>query len=126
MKQANLVTKTDFENKLTGLIRKIVSNKTKHLVIKNEFKKLNKFDISYFCCKNYFEEHGTQNWFVFQPMGKYLEAVYTNNITYILTRKSKVLSDLEIKFIKTNKHLLYPNLDQYNTNKITLKFNGSF
>ena len=40
--QANLVTKTDFDNKLTSLNRKITSNKTKHLIIENELKKLKK------------------------------------------------------------------------------------
>ena len=34
----NLVTKTDFDNKLSGLNRKITSNKTKHLVVENELK----------------------------------------------------------------------------------------
>ena len=38
--QANLVTKTDFDNKLSSLNREIVSNKTKDLVIENELKKI--------------------------------------------------------------------------------------
>ena len=33
LKQANLVTKTDFDNKLTSSNRKITSNKKKHLEI---------------------------------------------------------------------------------------------
>ena len=33
--QANLVTKTDFHNKLSGLNNKITSNKTKHLIVEN-------------------------------------------------------------------------------------------
>ena len=59
-------------------------------------------------------------------MGKYLEVAYANNITYILSWKSKGLSDLEIKSIKTMNHLLSPRLDQYNTSKVRLKFNESF
>ena len=55
---------------MTSLNRKIVSNKTKNLVIENESKKFKKIDLSYFRCKNHFEEDGTQNWFVFQAMGK--------------------------------------------------------
>ena len=39
--QANLVTKTDFDNNLSSLNNKITPNKTKHLIIENEFKKLN-------------------------------------------------------------------------------------
>ena len=36
--QAHLVTKTDFDNKLMSLNRKINSNKTKHVLVENEFK----------------------------------------------------------------------------------------
>ena len=41
--QAKLVTKTDFDNKLSNLNQIIVSNKTKHLVIENELKKIEYF-----------------------------------------------------------------------------------
>ena len=44
--QANLVT--NFDNKLTNLNRKIVSNKMKDIAIENELKKLNTFDFGYF------------------------------------------------------------------------------
>ena len=74
--QANLVTKTAFDNELKKYNKKIVSNKTKNLLIE---KKLNTFDLSYFNGKNYFNENGTQNWFVFQSMGRYLKIDYTAN-----------------------------------------------
>ena len=38
--RANLVAKTDFDAKLSSLNRKITENKTKHLVVENELKKL--------------------------------------------------------------------------------------
>ena len=38
-----------------------VSNKTKHLVIGNELKKLEAFNLSYFRGKNHFEDNDTQN-----------------------------------------------------------------
>ena len=50
--QTGLVTKTDFENKLSSLNRKITANKTKHLVVENELKKLKAFDSSYFVAKD--------------------------------------------------------------------------
>ena len=50
---------------MTSLNRKIVLNQTKHLATEKELKKLNTFDASYFRGRNYFEEDGTQNWFVF-------------------------------------------------------------
>ena len=34
--QANLITKTDFDVKLSSLNRKITLNKSKHLLVKNE------------------------------------------------------------------------------------------
>ena len=46
--QANLVTKIDFDTKLISLNKKINSNKTKHLLVENELKKLQTFDSSYF------------------------------------------------------------------------------
>ena len=47
--QADLVTNTDFDNELSDLNRKIVSNKTEYLVFEEELKKLKTFDSSYFC-----------------------------------------------------------------------------
>ena len=46
--QANLITKPDFDVKLSSLNRKITSNKTKHLLVENESIKLKTFDLSYF------------------------------------------------------------------------------
>ena len=66
--QANLITKTDFDAKLSSLNRKITSNKSKHLLVENELKKLKTFDSSYFIGKRHFEEDGTQNYLVFQTM----------------------------------------------------------
>ena len=63
--QANLVSKTDFDAKLSSLNRKITSNKTKHLLVENELKRLKIFDSIYFRGKSDFEEDGTQNYLVF-------------------------------------------------------------
>ena len=45
--QANLITKTDFDVKLSSLNSKITSNKTKHLLVENELKKPKAFNLSY-------------------------------------------------------------------------------
>ena len=78
--QADLVTKTDFDNKLTDLNRKIFSNKTKDLlnIIENELKKLKAFDSSYFQGKSHFEEDVTKHWLVFQPMQRYFKLASDN------------------------------------------------
>ena len=71
--QANLTTKTDFDVKLLSLNRKITENKTKHLLVQNESKKLKTFDSSCFIAKSHFEEDGTQNYLVFQPIKNILK-----------------------------------------------------
>ena len=58
-KEANLITKTDFDTKLSSLHRKVTANKTKHVLVENEFKKLKTFDSRYFIGKSHFEEDGT-------------------------------------------------------------------
>ena len=93
--QANLITKTDFDATLSSLNRKITSNKSKDLLVENEFKKLKTLDSSYFRGKNYFEEYGAQNYLVFQPMYKYLKKI--SNTDNISEWKSKGLSDEVIK-----------------------------
>ena len=72
---ANLITETDFDAKLGSLNRKITVNKWKHLLVENELKKLKAFDSSYFIGKSHFEEHGTQNHLVFQPMYRYFKMI---------------------------------------------------
>ena len=42
--QANLIKKTDFDAKMSSLNRKNTSNKSKHLLVENESKKLKIFD----------------------------------------------------------------------------------
>ena len=52
---------------------------------------------------------------------------YVNDINYILSWKSRGVSDIKIESIKTNNYLLNPSLDVYdNDTKIITKFNGSF
>ena len=63
--QANLITKTDFDTKLSSLNRKITSNETKDLLIENEMKKLKTLDLSYFIGKSHFDENGAQNYLIF-------------------------------------------------------------
>ena len=72
---ANSITKTDFDAGLKKISDRDTSNKSKHLLIETEFKKLEKSDASYFRGKNYFDDDGTQNYLVFQPMYKYFNAV---------------------------------------------------
>ena len=92
--QANLITKTDFDDKLSGRNRKITKNKTDHLHVQNELNKLKTFDSSYFIGKNYFENDGTQNYLVFQPIDNYL-----NLILRLVFFQNGNLKDCLIKFL---------------------------
>ena len=61
--QANLVKKTDFDNKLSNVKRKVVSNETKDISLAKK--------LSYFHVKNYFDEDGDQNYYIFQAISKF-------------------------------------------------------
>ena len=124
--QAKLVPKTDFDAKLSSLNRKITKNKSDHLLVQNELNKLKTFDSSYFRGKNYFDEDGALNYYVFQPLFKYLEVAHVGDITHILSWKSRGLHETEIESIKTNNYLLNPRINIYDMGKIRIKFNGSF
>ena len=81
--QANLRTKTDFDATLSGLSKKITKNKTKHLLVENELNQLKTFDSTYLRGKNYFDEDGKQNYYVFQPISKYLKVAYVKDIVRV-------------------------------------------
>ena len=120
--QANLTTKTDFDAKLSSLNRKITENKTENLLVKNELNKLKTFDSSYFIGKSHFEEDGTQNYLVFQPINKYFWVI--TNTDYVSSWKSKGLSTESIKPPTTSNNSLTPGLNYYGT-KTRVKFTGS-
>ena len=74
------------------------------------------FDSSYFIGKSCFEEHGTQNYLVFQPMCKYFKRIAgAGNGNYSYYWQSKELSDKRISFIKTPYHIITPFLDYHST-----------
>ena len=62
-----------------NLNRKITQNKTKHVLVENELKKLKTFHLSYFIGKSDFEGNGTQNYLVFQPLFKYFKSNVKNS-----------------------------------------------
>ena len=97
--QANLITKTDFDAKLLGLNRKITKNKTDHLLVQDELNKLKSFDSSYFIDKNYFENDGTQNYLVFQPIDNYLNLSCLNLILTMVFFQNGNLKDCLIKLL---------------------------
>ena len=101
--------------------RKITENKTKHLLVQNKLK-LKTFDSGYFIGKSHFEEDGTQNYIVFQPLNKYFKII--TNAKYISSWQSKGLSDETIKPPATSDNSLNPKVSYYGT-KARLEFRGS-
>ena len=81
--------------------------------------KLKMFDSGFFIGKSHFEEDGTQNYLVFQPMYRYFRLI-TNTLN-ILSWQSKGLSNENFDPPNTN---LFPSID-YVGNKIRVKINGS-
>ena len=116
--QANVITKTDFDAKLSSLNKKITQNKAKHLLVENELNKLKTFDSGYFIGKSHFGEDGTQNYLVFQPIYRYFKVFsITQYLEYVSEWKSKGLSIESIKAISTSDNSLNPTLSYHGTKK---------
>ena len=71
--------------------------------------------MSYFIAKSYFEEDGTPNYLVFQPLDRYFKTAVNSN--YILSWESKGLSNESIKPPTTSDNNLTPILNYYGTKK---------
>ena len=104
---------------MSSLSRKVNASKSKKLLVENELKKLKTFNSSYFIGKSHFEENGTQNYLVFQPINKYFKVI--TNTDYVSSWKSKGLSAESIKPPTTSDNSLTPVLNYM----ARVKFNGS-
>ena len=85
-KQADLVNKTNFDNKLINFNRQITSNKAKHLEVTKK-KKNSLITKVYNCylCRVYFKSNnGSQNTFVYQPILDALELRKDKGIDHVL------------------------------------------
>ena len=120
--QATFITTTDFDAKLSGINRKIAANKSKNLLVENEFKKLKTFNLSYFIGKSHFEEDGAQNYLLFQLLNKYFKVIA--NTDYVSSQKSKGLPAETIKRPTTSDNSLTPEVSFYGI-KTRVKFNRS-
>ena len=104
---------------LSSLNRKITANKTKHF--------LNDNDLSYYRGNQYFDEgSGKQNYLVFSSIKKYfrLNSV-ANAADYVLSWKSKQLSNESIRPPTISDNSLNPELKQNHGTKTKIKFTKS-
>ena len=96
---------------MQNISERITSNKSRHLLE------------TILEAINHFEEAGTQNYLVFQPVYKYFKTI--NSIGNISGWKSKGLPNESIKTPSTSNNFLNPLLNYVGT-KIRVKFSGSF
>ena len=106
--QANFITKTDFDAKLSNLNTKITQNKPKHLLVENELNKLKTFDSSYFIGKIHFQG----NYLVSRPIYRYFK---TDSSYHILSWTSRGLSNEIIKPPSAPNNFLTPSLNYLRT-----------
>ena len=106
LSQGSLITKRNFDAKIIEL--------------ENNMKKPQTFDSSYFWGKSHFQEDGAQSYLVFQPIIRYFRI----NGKYILSWKSKRLSDKTITPYAPSDNSLTPLIDHYGTG-VRLTFNKS-
>ena len=124
LKQVNLVNKTDFDDKLKILNRKITWNKTKYVLVKNEFKKLETFDSSLFIGQSYFNNDGVQLYLIFQPIYKTITTFSSLKDTFS-EWESKELSNEKFTCPCIANVSVSPKRVWMNNTKIRLKFKGS-
>ena len=111
-----LIKKTDFNTKLKTISDKVTKNKSKHLLVENELKKLKAPDLSYVWGKSYFDaDDRTQNLLVFQPTRRYFKTIKNTSVVvfspsdFVTEFKSKGLNDV----IKSPNNSLTPALYTY-------------
>ena len=85
--------------------------------------KLKTSDSSYFVGKSHFDENGTQNYLVFQPIIRYFQVNTITNTDYVSSFKSEGLSAEAIKSPTTSDDSLAPELNYCGT-KTRVKFAG--
>ena len=140
---SSLVKKTSYNTKITEIEKKLTDHnhdkyittpefdtlaadvrlkQTKILLVDNELNNVKTFDSSYFIVKSRFEEDGTENYLVFQPINNYFKVI--PNTDYISSWKSKGSSAETIKPPTTSDNSLTPAVSYYGT-KSRVKFTGS-
>ena len=100
--QANLVTKADINNELINLNKTINSNKTKHVLVENEFKKLQTFHSIYFVVKDILKMMALK---IIQYFSQHTDILKELVILMIIFQNGD-LKDYLIKVLKLLLHLL--------------------
>ena len=86
---------------------RVSANTRQVLLAKDELNKLKTFDSSYFIGKSHFDEDGTQNYLVFQPLNKYFKVIANTDYVHHGNLKDylmKVLNHLQHLIIVLLQH----------------------
>ena len=105
---------------MKGLSDRLTSNKTKHMLVETELRKLKTFDVAYFKSKNYFGNH-SKNYLVIDTVSGISINILGTPSKSILEWASIGVSKEVIKPPRTNKNILSPLLDR---GKKRVKFYG--
>ena len=120
LKQADLMTITDFNKKLTSFNRKITSNKIKYLEVQKKLKCLITNDYHFFLCRMYFTSNGrSQNTFVYKRTLDRLELKKDKGTDYVPSWKSNEVYNSKLKPLYT----AFLNAMKLAGCKIGIKFN---
>ena len=102
LKQVNLLTKTDSDNKLTSFNKRITSNKTKHLEVQKKVNSLITNDYNVFLGRMHFTGNDrSQNAFVYQPTLDKLKLKKYKGTDYALSWKSNGVCNSKLKPLYT-------------------------
>ena len=100
--QANVVSKTDFDNKQISFNRKITPSKTKYLEVQEKLNSLKTKDYNFFLGRIYFTKNdGSQNIFVYQPTLDMSELKKDKDTDNVLSWKSNGIYNSKIKPLYT-------------------------
>ena len=98
LKQANLVSKTDFDKKLISFDKRIMSNKTKYLEIQKKVDSLTTKYYKLFLGRMYYTtKDESQNMFIYQSTLDTLELKKDKGADYVLSYKSKGVYNSKLK-----------------------------
>ena len=74
--------------------KEVASNKSKHVLVENELKQLETFDLSLFFGQSYFFNYKVQLYLIFQPLYYILKTL--SNSEKVISSKSESLSNEKI------------------------------
>ena len=99
IKQANLVTKSDFDKNLTSVNRKITSNNTKYLQVQKKLNSIITTDCIFLGRMYFTSNNGSQKTYICQPKLYLLELKKDRGTDYVLSWKSNGIYNSKLKLL---------------------------